>query len=571
MKIRRAILGLLLGSLIFGMTACQTGKTEQVPAAESGKAGTEDTAGSAEEIQKKGNGVFPGTAEADTVVLDVSSEPMELNSMRAYDIVSLNILSHCLSGITRLDANDNPVPELAERWEINDNETEITIYLRKDSTWSDGTPVTANDFYYSWVTQMKPETGSYLVPLLYENIKNGEKFYNGEVTEDQLGLEVIDDYTIRIEWERPMNEGLFLLSLPSYMPMNQQAYEATGADNYAKEAGTMLTNGPYKLTEWVHDDHVILEKSEAYFNADKIQIPKLRLVMLADPNTRVNAFLAGEIDLCNLYSEQIAQIKNMDESVLQSFFDGSSWYLSFNQENEYLKNRNLRKALSCSIDVQSLLDNVIADGSVAADGLVPGTIAGAGGKTYASGRGSLFSYDIEGAKAAFDSAMEELGITPEDLKLTFDVANTTYNLNQAAYIQEQWKQALGIEVTLNAQPWNALQEAKWNGDFNISIEISSAPKNTARVYLESFKSDSSSNIMKYSNPDFDALILEADQESDENKKQELMIEAEKILIDEAIIGPLYFTCTTYAVSDKLEGLVRTPFQYFNACNGAIVK
>lgn len=550
MKIRKLLAALLTVTMIAGLSAC--GK----PA--------ENTTG-----QK--SGVFQGTADKDTVVLDITAEPIEMSSLLAYDSIALSILPHCISGITRLDENDTPVADMAEKWEINEDSTEYTIYLRKGVKWSNGEEVTAKDFYFAWVTQMKPETGSYMASFVYENIKNGEAFYNGQAEESELGIQVIDDYTIKIKWERPMADGLFLLTMPAYFPVNQKAFEEIGAQEYGKDADTMVTNGAYKMTEWTHDDHILLEKSDDFYNAANINIPKVKLTMIGDSNTRLNAFMTGEIDLCNLYSEQIAQIKQKDEAALDSYSDGGTWYLGFNMKNELLMNKNLRTALAYSIDVQSLLDNVIADGSVAADGLVPASIGGAGEESYAAARGNLFSYDVEKAKSSMELALKELNLTTSDIKLSLDVADTSYSQNQAAYIQQEWKKNLGIDVTVNAQAWQAVQEAKGNGDFAISIEANGPTENTAMTFLEYFASDNANNLGKYSNPEFDSLLTQADTESDPEKKQELMIQAEKILMNDMAIGPMYFTCTTYAVSDKLDGLVRTPFQYISVLNGASIQ
>lgn len=550
--------------VMFNLVSCGNtsagGKTDQV---------NTDQTGQENAVQKKA-GAFPGTTDEDTVVLDITTEPVEMNSILVCDAVAMSILSHCMSGIARLDKNDEPVADLAEKWDISADNTKYVIYLKQNAKWSNGEPVTAKDFYFAWVTQMKPDTGAFMASFLYENIKNGEAFYNGQADESELGIKVRDDYTLEIEWSHPMTDGLFLLALPMYFPMNQKAYEEIGAAEYGKDADKMVTNGAYRLTEWTHDDHMMLEKWDDYYNASDIRIPKVKLAMIGDTNTRLNAFTTGEIDLCNIYSEQIAQVKDKDEKAIHTYIDGGTWYLGFNMENEYLANENIRKALAYSIDTQSLLDNVIADGSVAADGLVPEMIAGAGEKSYASARGSLFAYDLENAKKYMELALEELKIAAAEIKLTLDVVDTSYSQNQAAYIQQQWKTNLGIDVTINAQAWKALQEAKENGDFNISIEANGPTENTAMTFLEYFASDNVNNMGKYYNPEYDRLLADADEQGDAGKKQELMIQAEKLLLDDMAMGPLYFTCTTYAVSDKVEGLVRTPFQYFNVCDGASI-
>ncbi|MEG0367644.1 MAG: ABC transporter substrate-binding protein, partial [Coprobacillus sp.] len=259
---------------------------------------------------------YPGTPDKDMVTLNVVSEPTDLNSLGMIDLISQSVLAHCMSGFTRLDENDSPVADLAESWDINDSKTEYVMHLRKDAKWSNGDQVTVRDFYFAWVKHMTASTGSVYASYLYSNIKNGEDFYNGKVDESKLGLTIVDDYTLKIEWSHPMNNALFYFSQPYYLPINQKAYESIGASNYAKEANQIVTNGAYTLSEWVHDDHITLEKSKDYYDASNIKINKIKLAMITDSNTSINAFKAGEIDMSNLYAEQIQQIKDADKDAV---------------------------------------------------------------------------------------------------------------------------------------------------------------------------------------------------------------------------------------------------------------
>ncbi len=512
---------------------------------------------------------FPGTAGTDMVTLNITSEPIDLNPLHMSDTISQSVLYHCMSGLTRLDEKDEPVADLAERWEINEDKTVYTMYLRQDAKWSNGDPVTARDFYYAWTMQMTPATGSIFAPYLYKHIQNGEAFYNGTVDAAQLGIKVVDDYTLEIHWSHPMPNALFYLSQPFYLPLNQAAYESIGEQAYAKEVSQMVTNGPYRMTQWTHDAQIMLEKSADYYAADSIKIPKVKLVMIADANTALNAFMAGEIDMAGMYSEQIKILEKQDAGALRSYIDGGTWYLDFNTKNEYLSNANLRKALAYSIDVQSLLDYVINDGSVAADGFVPSSIAGATDDSYATARGSLFQYDKEAASRYLGQALLELGLDKAGLKLTFWSTDTTYNQNQAAYLQEQWKQNLGLHVELKAVPVKTLSEAKLNGTYSFSVSGWGPTENDAITFLEIYQTGDANNNSGYANPAYDQLIKGCFQEGDSEKRQELMIQAEKLLIDDMVLGPLYFTSTKYAVSSKLVNLVRTPFQFFNVCAASI--
>ncbi len=569
--LRKKIMALVFaGVMVLGLVACAPTQGQNAGAQQSAASQEQqgETAQDGSDAQTSPTGVFPGTPEADTVVIDVTMEPVNVNSMMVADQISMSILQHTMSGLTRLDANDMPIADMAESWEISDDKTVYTFKLRQDGKWSNGDPVTANDFYYPIMWQLDPANGAVGAYFLYENIKGGQEYYDGAADASQVGLKVIDDYTFEIEWARPMTDGLFYLTLPAYMPVNQKAFEEIGADKYAMDADKIVTNGPYRIADWVHDDHIMLEKSEDYYNADQINIPKVRLAMISDSNARLNVFMASELDMTNLYSDQIEQIKSQSEASIHKYFDGGSYFIGFNQKNELLANANLRKALAYAVDMQSLLDNVIADGSEAADGLVPGVIGGVDGKPYAEARGSLFAYDPEAAKGYLEQALSELNMTAENLTLALSVYDSTYQQDQAAYLQQQWKENLGLNVEIRVLPLKALYEAKMAGDFEMSVEAFGADVNDAMAFLQIFTTGNANNYLNYANPQFDQLIEQAKVETDAAARQDMMIQAEKMLLDDMTIGPMYFTCTTYAVSDKLTGMVRSPFQLFSLTSGA---
>ena len=512
---------------------------------------------------------FPGSADADTVVIDITAEPADLNPLKFSDTMGQTVLAHCMAGLTRLDANDEPVADIAESWDVSEDGTIYTMHLRKDALWSNGDPVTANDFYYSWMSQMAPDSTSMLADLFYENIKGGEAYFNGTGAAEQVGLKVVDDYTLSIEWTTSKPTALSILAQPSFFPVQQKAFERIGADKYGTSVDTMLTNGPYALAEWVHDDHVLLVKDEGYFGADSINIPKVKLTMINDNNTRLNAFMAGEVDMINLYGDQIQQVRSQGPSAVSAYADGGSWYLEFNTTNHYLSNANMRRALTYAVDVQSLLDNVVKDDSVVAGGLVPEGIAGAEGD-YAEARGTLLSADPEAAASYLDKALDELGVTIDEVHLSLSAYDSTYSQTQAAYLQQQWKEKLGLDVDLAVTSYKALFESRLNGDFDLCVSAWAPNEDDATSFLKVFSSGNPNNYGGYSNAAYDELLVKADQQQDEGKRQELLIEAEKLIMDDMAVGPLYHTSTTYASSAKLEGATRTPFQLFNVYSGACI-
>lgn len=506
----------------------------------------------------------------DTLVIDIVSEPVNVNPILLKDHTGETILRHCMSGIARLDGNDTPVPDLAESWESTPDLTVYTVHLRKDAVWTNGDPVTAHDFYFSWMKQLDPDTGAFMAYYLYENIKNAKEYFEGQVAADQVGVKVIDDYTLQVEWNRPMAAGPFYFALPTFYPVNQKAFEEIGEDNYAKTTDQMVTNGAYRITEWVSNDHITMEKSDSYYNAGEILIPKVKLTMIGDANTRLNAFLAGEVDVCNIYSEQIEKLKGQKGATMATYSDGGSYYLNFNHRDPLTSNLNLRKALAYSLDIQSLLDNVINDGSVAADGLVPDIISGAGELSYAKERGSLFSYDPDAARGYLDAALTELSVSPADLKLSLLCHDSSYSQNQAAYLQQQWKKNLGLDVDIRIMEVKAMTEVRESGDYQICVDGWGPEENDAMTFLKVFSSDSPSNTGRYESAEYDGLLNKARSEGDLVKRQEYMIEAERLLMEDMAVGPMYFTCTTYAQSDKVVKLWRTPFQMFSLYDGAAI-
>lgn len=511
---------------------------------------------------------YKGTQDAGRITIDLQSEPPELNSMLTQDNISANVLRQCMAGLTKLDGNDDPQPDLAEKWDISEDKKTYTMHLRKDAKWSNGDPVTAKDYVFSWTTQMTAETGSAYAFILYENIKNGQDFFDGKAEASDLGIKAIDDYTLQIELEAPVPYALYLFSLPFYNPINQAAYEKIGADKYGKEIDSMVVNGPYKIKEWVHEDHMLLEKNPDYYGADQILIPEIKFIMLSDANTRMNAFKAGTLDSLSLTGEQMLQLQAEGEGIVNKYIDNYTWYLQFNTKNEVLSNAKIRQALGLAVDTKSLCDNVFKDGSIPADGYIPTGIKGADGKLYSEARGSIYGFDQQKAKQLFEEGLKELGKTAADIKLSYMSDDTTYGQLQGSYLQQQWKTNLGIDVEIKLTPFKARIEASESGEFDMVSGGWAPDYNDPITFMSVFMTDQPNNYGGYSNPKYDELVNAARVEADPLKRQDMIIEAEKLLIEDSAIAPMYFTCMPYATSAKLEGITRTSFQEYDFCDGA---
>lgn len=550
MKMKKLVALCLAGAMALSVVACGGGN----------KGGDSKTAGS-----------FPGTKDKDMVTVDLRTEPAELNSIKTSDVPSGNILRMVISGLYKLDKDDKPVPDLAEDTKVSEDGKTYTMKIRKDSKWSNGEPVTAHDFVFAYQTISKKETGSVYGFIVYQNLLNGQDVFDGKKDPSELGVKALDDYTLEVTFVNPIPYALHLFSFSSFYPLNQKAYEEIGADKYAKDADKVVTNGAYKIEEWVHDDHVTLAKNEDHYNASEVSIPKVKYLMLKDSNARMNAFKAGQIDSINITGEQMEQAKKEGMN-LTTYVDNSNWYFQFNTKKKELSNAKIRQALGMAIDTESLCKNVIKTGAEPATGIVPTSIAGADGNSYAKTLGDITEYNTEKAKQLFDEGLKEIGMTADQFKISFLTEDSAGAQKEAAFYQEQWKKALGIQVEITPMPFKAKLSAMDAGEFDIVFAGWSPDYNDPMTYLDMFATGNGNNYGKYSNPEYDKLIADATKEVDKVKRQEMLMTAEKLVCQEdAAIFPLYFQSVTYAVSDKLEGMTRTGFQEFDFTDGAKIK
>ena len=557
---KKILIVLLAGALAASAVACSSAPT----------GGT--SSGVTSNIQAtKSN--FPGTVDPDMVTVDLRSEPPNLNPITTSDAISGNVLRLTTAGLMKLDANDKPVTDLAESYTVSEDGKTYTFKLRQDAKWNNGDPVTAHDFIFAWTTGMKKETASVYGFILYDNILNGDKYFAGECDESELGCKALDDYTLEVTFKQPIPYALNLFAFTIYMPINQKLYEAAGKNDagdslYNTEINLMGYNGPYKITSWSHNSEMILEKNENYYDAASVKIPKIKFTMMNDANTRMNAFQGGQSDSIVLNAQQIEQMKAMNEPVY-SYVDNSNWYFQYNLKSEAMKSAKVRKALGDAIDPQGFIDNVLKDGSVLANGLVPTSISGANNGKYVDGRADLMDHDVEGAKALFEEGLKELNLKPEDVKLTYVCDDTADSQVYAAYFQQQWKKVLGIDVEVKPLAFQARLDAMRNGNFDLVLAGWSPDYDDAMTFLDMFMTTNGNNYGKYDNPEYNDLLKQAMMEPDAAKRQELLQKAETILIQQDWgTYPIYFQTRSYVHSNKIQGMTRTGFQEFDFCDGA---
>ena len=493
------------------------------------------------------------------ISINIASEPPELLSVLTTDTTSMTVLRHVVENLVMLDENNEVIPGVAESWEYDAASLTYTFKLRQNSKWSTGQPVTAKDFVFAWQTLVNPKTAAEYSYMGYI-LKNGEAIATGKMDVSELGVKAVDDYTLQVTLERPVPYALSMFSFVVFAPINEENYTTLG-ETYGKDANTLPTNGAFKVASWTHESDIVLAKNTEYWNVEKVNLDEVKMLMISDTNAALNEFKSGGAQMIGLNGEQAAQMKSEGNEVL-TYDDGSCWYFEFNTTKEGLKNAKIRRALTLGVDAKLFIEGVVKNSSTVATSFTPPAVNGVSGK-FKDAVGDLIPRDnnFAEAKRLLEEGMKEEGLTSLNLSYICDDGDTA--AKYAAYFQEQWKKNLGVEVTIQAMPFKSRIERMQNKDFDIVMAGWGPDYNDPMTFLDLFVTGGGNNHTSYSSAEYDALIKAATEEADVNKRQELLIQAEKVLMTDLPIGPIYNRARDYIVADGLTGVIRTAFQDIN--------
>ena len=321
-----------------------------------------------------GGGKSGGNAgDKGTVSFNIEVEPTSLDPQVLTDEAGLNVAQFLYESLVRLNEKSEIVPAGAERWDISEDGLKWTFYIRKDMKWSNGDPVTAKDYYNGVKRGLDPELAAEYAYLTYY-IKNAQSYSEKKITDfEQVGVKVIDDYTLEFELQDPTAYFGKLLVMPIFYPVNEKALAEFG-DQYALDPKKSVYSGPYIMTEWSHGSKVVLERNPNYWTKDKFKIEKLIAVITADLDSAANSYENGELTITKISPEKLKAYKDKPELV--SYSDGRVYYFSFNLKNDILKNQKVRQALSLAIDRDKLVNEVLANGSEKGSGIVASGMPG---------------------------------------------------------------------------------------------------------------------------------------------------------------------------------------------------
>ncbi|MDR2878722.1 MAG: peptide ABC transporter substrate-binding protein, partial [Fusobacteriales bacterium] len=362
---------------------------------------------------------------------------------------------------------------------------------------------------------------------------------------------VIDDYTLEFELQDPTAYFGKLLVMPIFYPVNEKALAEFG-DQYALDPKKSVYSGPYIMTEWSHGSKVVLERNPNYWTKDKFKIEKLIAVITADLDSAANSYENGELTITKISPEKLKAYKDKPELV--SYSDGRVYYFSFNLKNDILKNQKVRQALSLAVDRDKLVNEVLANGSEKGSGIVASGMPGIK-DNFRKENGDLYAqYKDEDIKKLFEEGLQELGKTPADVKLSLLIDEQGTAKKEAEFYQAQWREKLGIDVSVDQTTKKDRIARSRSGDYDI-VRYSWGPDFAdAMTYLELFFSNTEMNIPRYVNSEYDELLSIGRKSNNHDERTKAMERAEKIVTDSFAYSGLYYQTVNILVNSKVKNV-----------------
>jgi oligopeptide transport system substrate-binding protein len=464
------------------------------------------------------------------------------------------IVGDIFEGLTTEDANAEPIPGQAESWEISDDGLVYTFKLRDGIQWSDGEPVTAEDFVYSFQRLMNPETAANYAYLQYP-IKNSEKINSGEITDfGELGVKAIDDKTLEITLEQPTPYFLGALTHYTAYPVPKHVVEEKAGDWVQIE--NIVTNGPYKPVEWVPGSHVLTEINDKYYDADKLAIDGVKFFTLEDQSAALKRYRAGEFDiLTDFPTDQFEWMQeNLPGQARVAPFAGLYYYVMNNQQPP-LDNADVRKALSMSVVREAIGPQILGTGEIAAYSWVPPGMANYPEPAMVEWK----DLPQEEKNAEAKKLLEAAGYSTDNpLKLQLRYNTNENHKRIAVAIASMWK-AIGVEVELFNTETKVHYAELQEGQLEVARAGWLADYNDADNFLNLLKGGIDYNYGRYQNPEFDKLLEEANANSNPDERAALLKQAEKIALDDSAAIPIYYYLSRNVVSPKVKGFEDNAF------------
>ncbi|MDT1997452.1 peptide ABC transporter substrate-binding protein [Carnobacterium divergens] len=474
-----------------------------------------------------------------------TAEIPTMDSVMNTDAVGSTVMNNVFEGLYRKDLKNNIVLGMAkEEPQISEDGLTYTFKIRDDANWSNGDPVTANDFVFAWRRVVDPNTAAQFSYMMSGIVENATEITKGEKPATDLGVKALDDKTFEVKLAAEVPYFKDLLCLTMFMPQNEK-YVTEQGDSFAKNSEKLVYNGPFQLTEWDGTGlSWVYKKNDTYWDKKEVKLDTIKVDVVKEMSTALNLYDSDDIDMMKLTGEYV-QTKEGDPD-LKNIPTSSVFYFKYNQKRNGsdtpLANENIRKAISMAFDKQSYSDTILKNGSIPADGFVPEGLAKdpKNGKDFRKENGNILKYNKKEAAAAWKKGLKELGVDKVELELLSD--DTENAKRSLEFVQGQLEENLpGLTVKLKNVPFKVRIDLNNKMDYDIQVAGWSADFSDPVSFLDLFTTDNSNNRSNFSNAKYDELLenVKTTSLSDPEKRWDEMREAEKELLKTAGIGPIY--------------------------------
>ena len=493
---------------------------------------------------------------------NISAEPATLDPQLATDPDTQTVLLNCFEGLMRLDADGEPIAGVAERYEVSPDGLRYTFHLRSDAVWrvskEETRPVTAQDFVFAFQRIYSAATASPAAET-FACIRNSAEVLSGALEPDALGVTASDDHTLVISLSYRNEDLLYLLTTTAAMPCNEAFFTSTGG-KYGLESYSILCNGPFYLQSWTHGETLILRRSLVYYDANNV-LPSGVAFYIDEPTVFLDKFIQGNSDcaLCSGLDGGRLAGQGYDTVVM----DNTTWLLAFNLQNEVLGNERVRQALVQGMDLLAM-EQALPSYLTRARSIVPACVE-LGGLSYREAAGdSTLPFDPRAAQDAFADGMAQVAAQTEQRLTRFPTQSVlvpdigSHSL-LISLVQPVWQQQLLAFVNIEKLPMDEIYSRMAKGDWSMAVLPVTAEYNDPASVLRRFSSGNVANPVGYADAQYDDLLHSAASAHERDRAAALYAQAERRLLESAVVVPLYDEATCCAFGKGVSGIEVTPF------------
>ena len=506
-----------------------------------------------------GCGGSSGGGMADNVLrININVEVADLDPQIVTGVAEHRVNASLFEGLTDLDPETYAaIPGAATSWEVSEDKLTYTFHLREDGKWSNGDPVTAKDFHYSYRRILSPGLAAEYAYLLH-CIQNARAFNEGKITDfDEVGVKVIDDHTLAITLEHPTPYFLNLQIHQAWFPVHQATIEAHGAMDKRgtpwTRAGNHVGNGPFRLTEWRPNEVIQVVKNEHYWDRDAVRLDGIAFYPITDQLTEERSFRSGKLQMTGevpLDKIPVYQAENPELIHVDPYF--GTYFYRINTTRKPFDDPRARHAFSMALDREELARNVLKGGEQPAFHFVP---PGAPGYTS----DAALEFNPEKARALLAEAGYPDGAGVPVVEILYNTSESHKRIAEA--VQQMWKKHLNVDVQLLNQDWKVYQDSQKNLNYDLARAGWIGDVVDPMNFLELWLTGGGNNHTGYADPAFDTLIRQAYAETDEAKRLTLLKQAEDIVLRDLPVIPVYFYTRKYLQSPEVNGYVPNVLGY----------